>query len=1070
MTKSQPSTNTTAFRLVRHAPRFARRALPVLAFAVCCALTASAVGVSRFVEYIESDGSGNTPGECILLDYTPTSNSVVEAEVAIRNLSANHTIFCSRANASSRLFTCFYVKNEGFRWDYDSTQNKSGKKPAVDERHTIRCSRDGFEYDGVMAKTTTPADFVPGNQMTLFASYNNQAAPTTPTPGDNYAKMRLYSFKAWDDGGATLKVDLRPYVDENGNPALFDCVTERTYTNIVAGKHFLASAAKVTPPPQYADLAVALGHTNGVWYATADLLQGAGDVELLVISPDGATNVVAMSDAPASAPASFTVAIPGLADDTEYFVRARTRDGLSFSTGDFFLNGDVTIEATPDATSASPGAFTVRRPTTAGATGFPLTVAVNLSGTAVAGMHYAHLPATVTIPAGAASATVAVTALRKETTTTSLALALSDGNYFVGDPSSATMAISTTLARTVVYVAPAGTGDGSSWASPMGSLANAYAAAAAFVEGGGASAEVWVKAGRYTISSYIVPKSHVAVLGGFLGTETDASQARRENLTILSGDKNNDDYWMPCGTNTAEKLYVWTGEGRMTFNPPAPRDADEYWQLSNGGAGNYGCCFQTVAGNPPVTNCTFAGLTFTSFATCPVYMYAAGPHVGVTATNCNFWACSDNGSSAFRVTGTDVRVSDNLCWGGRSGIFITSPASVPCTNEVSDCIFRDIYVWGGLYLQSGTTHNTWRVKRCGFVRNRSDSNGYAPVVNVAGNMSVTRFEMTDCYVRECILTGSCYGLVQTADGGMSHTLLFKDCDFEGNIRTNSTSGTACFTGCKIGKNWYFDGCSFRGNRIWYAGSGCSASVYYAAGANQYATFLNCSMESNSVEVINGAAAKMVGTVGLFSEHTRISLINSLLDGNTFSGAATNAEVCTSVSYNMLLAIVNSVLHGDAPGYAPLRVKVSPYLYKSWLSNFDKNAVGCASWSRCADVSTDGAPGISGKLRHKAGRPHQIRGLWHDSPFWRVGTDIWIRYRPTGYPRVYLRNSGKTPWYPINYGAGNDGESSQSDATMASWGITVDSPLVPDALGNRRKAGKVAYGPIGYAAPAVMAVR
>ena len=623
----------------------------------------------------------------------------------------------------------------------------------------------------------------------------------------------------------------------------------------------------------------------------------------------------------------------------------------------------------------------------------------------------------------------------------------------------------------VVYVAPDGTGDGSSWASPMGSVANAYAAAAAFYDGGFDSGEVWVRTGRYTLTSAITVKSGVSVLGGFLGTETDASQARRENLTILSGDKNDDDYWMPCGTNTAEKLYVWTGEDKMTFNPPAPRDADEYWVLSNGGANNYNYGFQTAAANPPVTNCTFAGLTFTSFRYSPVYMLDGGPHMEVAVTNCNFWACSDSGSSAFRVTATDVRVADNLCWGGRSSIYITTPASVSCTNEVSGCVFRDNNVWSGLYLQSGTTNNTWRVKRCGFIRNRSDSNGYAPVVHLGGNKSVTRFEMTDCYVRECILTGSCYGLVQTADGGMGHTLLFKDCDFQGNIRTNSTSGTACFTGCKIGKNWFFDGCSFRGNRIWYAGSGCSASVYYAAGANQYATFFNCSIESNSVQVVDGAAAKMAGTLGLYSEHTRISLINSLLDGNACSGAATNAEVCTSVSYNMLFAVVNSVLHGDAPDYAPLRVKVSPYLYKSWLSNFDKDAVGCAKWSRCEDVSTGGDPGISEKLRSKADSPHRIRGLWHDSPCWRGGTDIWIRNRPTGYPRVYLRTSGKTPWYPINNGAGTDGESSpQSDAAMEAWGITVDSPLAPDALGNPRKAGKVALGPIGYAHPAVMVVR
>ena len=222
------------------------------------------------------------------------------------------------------------------------------------------------------------------------------------------------------------------------------------------------------------------------------------------------------------------------------------------------------------------------------------------------------------------------------------------------------LAANASAAPKVVYVAPGGAGDGSSWASPMGSVANAYAAAAAFYDGGFDSGEVWVKAGRYTISSEMTVRSGVSVLGGFLGTETDASQARRENLTILSGDKNDDDYWMPCGTNTAEKLYVWTGEDKMTFNPPAPVDPDEYWVLSNGGANNYGYGFRTLAANPPVTNCTFSGLTFTSFRYSPVYMLDGGPHVGVAVTNCNFWACSDDGYGAFLVTAAKVRVSDNL--------------------------------------------------------------------------------------------------------------------------------------------------------------------------------------------------------------------------------------------------------------------------------------------------------------------------------------------------------------------------------------------------------------------------
>ena len=640
----------------------------------------------------------------------------------------------------------------------------------------------------------------------------------------------------------------------------------------------------------------------------------------------------------------------------------------------------------------------------------------------------------------------------------------------------ALLAANAGAAPKVVYVAPGGTGDGSSWENAMGSVADAYAAAAAYAEGGFDSGEVWIKTGRYTIPSSITAQSGVSVFGGFLGTETDASQGRRENLTILSGDKGDNDYWMPCSTNTAEKLYVWTGEDKMTFNPPDPHDPDEYWTLSNGGSGNYLYCFLTRAANPPVTNCTFSGLTFTSFQTCPVYLFDGGPHVGMAVTNCNFWACSDGGYGAVLLSAAEARLSDNVCWGGRARIRIKTPETVACTNEIARCVFRDNTINGGLYLEAGTTNNTWRVTECTFYRNRAESNGAA--VHLANNMQWTRLEMRGCSARKCILTGTSLGLVSTASGGTAFTLLFTDCDFEGNICTNSTLGhaSACFTGCSQGKSWFFDGCSFRGNRIWYGGTGNAASVYSSYAANQFTTFLNCSFEDNAAVSTGETPAASAATLALPLNNTRLYVVNSLLDGNACSGARTNADLHIGGPFNQaFFAVVNSVLHSDDPGYVPLRSGLSPYLFKASMSNLDTNAVGCAAWTRLDGVSSGVDPAIAAKLRAKAGCPHRMRGLWVDSPFWRGGTDIWVRPRPGSFPHVLLRDpefhkSSSRYWHPINFGPGGGGELDQTDATMASLGLTKDSPLHPDALGNPRKAGKVAYGPIGYAHPAVMKVR
>ena len=96
-----------------------------------------------------------------------------------------------------------------------------------------------------------------------------------------------------------------------------------------------------------------------------------------------------------------------------------------------------------------------------------------------------------------------------------------------------------------VYVAPNGTGDGSSWASARGDLRTALLTA-------GAGAEVWVAAGVYhpvscapcdsldRTLSFVLP-NQVAVYGGFIGNETTRDQRDWQNqATVLSGDLDND--------------------------------------------------------------------------------------------------------------------------------------------------------------------------------------------------------------------------------------------------------------------------------------------------------------------------------------------------------------------------------------------------------------------------------------------------------------------------------------------------------------------------------------------------
>ncbi|MDR1630589.1 MAG: hypothetical protein LBS36_10325 [Oscillospiraceae bacterium] len=79
------------------------------------------------------------------------------------------------------------------------------------------------------------------------------------------------------------------------------------------------------------------------------------------------------------------------------------------------------------------------------------------------------------------------------------------------------------IPENVIYVAPGGTGDGSSWLSPLGSIQAAISAA-------NSATPVWVKGGTYSVSASITCVSGVNVYGGFAGTEERAGQRPKSDL------------------------------------------------------------------------------------------------------------------------------------------------------------------------------------------------------------------------------------------------------------------------------------------------------------------------------------------------------------------------------------------------------------------------------------------------------------------------------------------------------------------------------------------------------------
>ncbi len=104
----------------------------------------------------------------------------------------------------------------------------------------------------------------------------------------------------------------------------------------------------------------------------------------------------------------------------------------------------VTIAATDSAASEAgldAGALTVMR---TGSTSAPLTVSYSVSGSATPGTDYAGLPGSVTLPAGSASATIAVTPLDDAAVEPSETVVVTLGpgsGYAVGSPAAATVTV-----------------------------------------------------------------------------------------------------------------------------------------------------------------------------------------------------------------------------------------------------------------------------------------------------------------------------------------------------------------------------------------------------------------------------------------------------------------------------------------------------------------------------------------------------------------------------------------------------------------------------------------------------
>ncbi|HPO16228.1 MAG TPA: choice-of-anchor Q domain-containing protein, partial [Candidatus Hydrogenedentes bacterium] len=401
----------------------------------------------------------------------------------------------------------------------------------------------------------------------------------------------------------------------------------------------------------------------------------------------------------------------------------------------------------------------------------------------------------------------------------------------------------------IMYVVPDGTGDGSSWASPFGSLQ----AAMDFAMPGD---EVWVAAGTYTATTdpVVTMKVGVSIYGGFAGTETARDERDwTANVTVIDGE-NARRCVLGANNATLDGFTITHGSaigsngGGMLNNRVSPsvsncifianvsqRD-DEY----NGGIGGG---MYNSGDSPSVNNCTF---TRNSASEGGGGMYNSGSSPSVT--NCTFM-----GNSA-RYNGGGMHN------GGSS-------------SSVSNCTFMgntSDHNGGGMY-NSGDSPS---VTNCTFMGNTARYNG-GGMYNYSSSPVVTNCTFTDNSARE--------------DGGGMYNRdgspIITNCAFMGNSARYNGGGMY-----NSGDSTSVSNCTFMGN------SADSGGGMYNSGSSPSVT--NCTFMGNSARYNGG---------GMYNYWGDLPNVTNC----TFTGNSADLGGGMYNGYKATPSVTNCILWGDS---------------------------------------------------------------------------------------------------------------------------------------------------------------
>ncbi|HNO79902.1 MAG TPA: right-handed parallel beta-helix repeat-containing protein [Phycisphaerae bacterium] len=269
-----------------------------------------------------------------------------------------------------------------------------------------------------------------------------------------------------------------------------------------------------------------------------------------------------------------------------------------------------------------------------------------------------------------------------------------------------------------------GLNDGSSWGNAFVYLQDALSAADANCT----ISEIWVAAGTYKPdqgggqtpgdrSATFQLRNGLAIYGGFAGGESDLHQRDHvANVTVLEGDLNEDDEYIPCTPGSSDCSAsggICAGEfcvledntvdnsSRLLTGSFTDQTALLDGFVVQGGQDASVCGIYTYSGSPTVKNCTFAGRLGAR-----MYNELSNPAV----LNCVFSNGRKGIGDGIRNESSSPKVVDCLFVDNRGEGISNQDGSNP---EVIGCTFRDN---NGVGMRNSNNCNP-TVVNCKFIRN-----------------------------------------------------------------------------------------------------------------------------------------------------------------------------------------------------------------------------------------------------------------------------------------------------------------------------------------------------------------